>query len=70
MCVYIIFVIIFRLLAHLYAAECLVLVDKISEAIEHLNPLKIKGISLEPPTDDGILDEEKLIKTSPPSSNR
>ncbi|KAJ8964599.1 hypothetical protein NQ317_017654 [Molorchus minor] len=54
-----------KLLAHLYAAECLVLLDKIQEAIEYLNPEHVKDISFElPPMDDKT--EEALVKTNPP----
>ncbi|XP_067127548.1 CCR4-NOT transcription complex subunit 10 [Centruroides vittatus] len=34
-----------RLLAHLYAAEALILMDHIAEAIQHLNPDQIKDVS-------------------------
>ncbi|EFA06148.2 CCR4-NOT transcription complex subunit 10 isoform X1 [Tribolium castaneum] len=53
-----------KLLGHLYCAEALVLLDKISEALEHLNPENVKHINLELPKGDE--NEEKRIKTSPP----
>lgn len=56
----------FRLLAHMYTAECLVLLDKISEAIDHLNPDNIKDISFDFP--DSEKTEENQIKTNPPPS--
>ena len=55
-----------RLLGHLYCAEALVLLDKISEALEHLNPDNVKHINLELP--GGEDNDEKRIKTSPPPS--
>lgn len=60
-----------RLLGHLYAAEAFVLLDKISEALEHLNPENVKDISFDLPPDESISNnnEEGLIKTKPPSSN-
>lgn len=56
-----------RLLAHLYAAESLVLLDKISEALEYLNPEHVKDLSfhLQP---DGEKTQESMIKTNPPPS--
>ena len=36
----------FRLLGHLYSAEALILSNKISEAIEHLNPSLIQDVSV------------------------
>ncbi|KAJ8962748.1 hypothetical protein NQ318_001146 [Aromia moschata] len=54
-----------KLLAHLYAAECLVLLDKISEAIEYLNPDHVKDISFQLPVEEEK-SEESLIKTNPP----
>ncbi|XP_063908299.1 CCR4-NOT transcription complex subunit 10-like [Zophobas morio] len=53
-----------KLLGHLYCAEALVLLDKISEALEHLNPDNVKHINLELP--GGEDNDEKRIKTSPP----
>lgn len=59
-----------RLLAHLYAAESLVLLDKISEALEHLNPENVKDISFDLPPDESnsSSSEEGLIKAKPPPS--
>ncbi|KAJ8932066.1 hypothetical protein NQ314_014966, partial [Rhamnusium bicolor] len=54
-----------KLLAHLYAAESLVLLDKISEAVEYLNPENVKDISFEIPPDEEKSDESS-IKTNPP----
>lgn len=54
-------------MAHLYAAEGLVLLDKISEAIDYLNPDNIKDISFDMPT-DGDKSDELNIKTNPPPS--
>lgn len=59
---------IFRLLAHLYAAEALVLLDKISEALEHLSPENIKDLSFDIPLDQKSSNEEQLLKTNPPIS--
>ncbi|XP_044263264.1 CCR4-NOT transcription complex subunit 10 [Tribolium madens] len=53
-----------KLLGHLYCAEALVLLDKISEALEHLNPENVKHINLELPKGDE--SEDRRIKTSPP----
>nr|XP_023025866.1 CCR4-NOT transcription complex subunit 10 [Leptinotarsa decemlineata] len=55
-----------KLLAHLYAAESLVLLDKISEALEHLNPESIKDISFELP-EDKEKPENITLKTNPPA---
>lgn len=53
------------LLGHLYAAECLVLSNNVTEALTHLNPELITDIS-------SCLDitsgEEALVQTSPPLS--
>ncbi|CAH1100955.1 unnamed protein product [Psylliodes chrysocephalus] len=55
-----------RLLANLYAAESLVLLDKISEALEYINPDNIKDLSHHlAPTDEEKSEDEKL-KTKPP----
>ncbi|CAG9821316.1 unnamed protein product [Phaedon cochleariae] len=54
-----------KLLAHLYAAEALVLLDKISDAIDHLNPDNITDISFELSSDKETVDEE-VMKTNPP----
>lgn len=52
-----------KLLGHLYTAESLIYLDKISEAIEYLNPENIKDISFELPQDQ---PESSLVKNSPP----
>ncbi|CAH1971240.1 unnamed protein product [Acanthoscelides obtectus] len=54
-----------RLLAHLYAAEALILMDKITDAIEHLNPENIKSLSFDLPS---TLDksEKVQLRTNPP----
>jgi CCR4-NOT transcription complex subunit 10 len=49
-----------RMLGHLYAAEALVLLDKISDAIEHLNPEHIKELTLMFPSPEKDVDREKL----------
>ncbi|XP_063221594.1 CCR4-NOT transcription complex subunit 10 isoform X2 [Bacillus rossius redtenbacheri] len=41
-----------RMLGHMYAAEALILMDKISEAVEHLNPDNVQDLSLVPPVSD------------------
>lgn len=56
------------MLAHLYAAEALVLSDRISDALDHLNPENVKDISLEVATDEGSSEEDQVIKTNPPAS--
>ncbi|KAF2905535.1 hypothetical protein ILUMI_00639 [Ignelater luminosus] len=56
-----------RLLAHLYAAEALVLLDRISDALDHLNPENVKDMSLEFTTDEGSSEEGQAIKTNPPA---
>lgn len=56
----------FRLLAHLYAAECLVLLDNIPDALEHLNLENVKDLSFELQPDES--SEEGLLKTNPPAS--
>lgn len=57
-----------KLLAHLYAAESLILSDKITEALEHLKPDIVKDIAFNLPAEKGGKNEEK-IKTNPPQSN-
>lgn len=49
-----------RMLGHLYAAEALVLLDKISEAIEHLNPEHVKELSLMFPSSEKDMDRDKM----------
>lgn len=49
-----------RMLGHLYAAEALVLLDKISDAIEHLNPEHVKELTLMAPCPEKDVDREKL----------
>lgn len=62
----------FRLLANLYAAESLVLLDKITDALDYLNPENVKDISFEliDQIDDGVgfKKDENKIKTEPPLS--
>ncbi|PSN45792.1 CCR4-NOT transcription complex subunit 10 [Blattella germanica] len=48
-----------RTLGHLYAAEALVLLDKISDAIEHLNPDHVKDLTLVFPSPEKEIDREK-----------
>lgn len=53
-----------KLLGHLYSAECLVLLDKIPEALEHLNPENIKDITFE---FSGLENSDSNeVKTNPP----
>lgn len=59
---------VFRLLGRLYAAEALVLMDKVSEALEHLSPENIKDLSFEFAFDHSGANEEQMLKTSPPIS--
>lgn len=59
----------FRLLGHLYAAEALVLMDKLTEAIEHLNPDLVSDISIEFPKDETIDEEDTCNNTKPTPSN-
>ena len=49
----------YRMLGHLYAAEALVLLDKISDAIEHLNPEHVKELTLVFPPPEKEIDREK-----------
>jgi hypothetical protein len=48
------------MLGHLYAAEALILLDKISEAIEHLNPEHVKELSLMFPPFEKDIDRDKV----------
>ncbi|GFG36368.1 hypothetical protein Cfor_01996 [Coptotermes formosanus] len=48
-----------RMLGHLYAAEALVLLDKISDAIGHLNPEHVKELTLMVPATEKDIDREK-----------
>lgn len=57
-----------RLLGHLYAAEALVLLDKIGDAMEHLNLENVKEISFDLPSDESN-EVEDLVKAKPPPSN-
>jgi hypothetical protein len=50
----------FRMLGHLYAAEALVLLDKISEAIEHLNPEHVKELTVMFPSFEKDIDRDKV----------
>jgi hypothetical protein len=47
------------MLGHLYAAEALVLLDKISDAIGHLNLEHVKDLTLIVPSAEKDLDREK-----------
>lgn len=47
------------MLGHLYAAEALVLLDKISDAIGHLNPEHVKELTLLAPCTEKDIDREK-----------
>jgi hypothetical protein len=47
------------MLGHLYAAEALVLLDKISDAIGHLNPDHVKELTLVVPSTEKDIDREK-----------
>lgn len=59
-----------RLLGHLYAAEAAVLLDKISEALEHLKPENVKDVSFDlPPDEANGGDDEGSVKAKPPPSN-
>ncbi|KAL1512678.1 hypothetical protein ABEB36_002234 [Hypothenemus hampei] len=53
-----------KLLGHLYAAECLILIDDIPEAMKHLDPQQIKDIDFHFPREE--TGEEARIKTNPP----
>lgn len=56
-----------RLLGNLYAAEALILMNKIPEAIEHLNPDLFGNLKLDNDTsNDKISDDEFSINTKPP----
>ncbi|CAG9854808.1 unnamed protein product [Phyllotreta striolata] len=57
-----------RLLGNLYAAECLVLLDKSAEALEHLDPEMIKNLShhLEPDEETDRAADEDNLRTNPP----
>lgn len=48
------------MLGHLYAAEALVLLDKISEAIEHLNPEHVKELTVMFPSFEKDIDRDKV----------
>ncbi|XP_050295230.1 CCR4-NOT transcription complex subunit 10 isoform X2 [Anthonomus grandis grandis] len=54
-----------KLLGHLYAAECLVLSDKIPEAVEHLNPENVKNVGFEFES-SASTDDEADVKNNPP----
>ncbi|KAK4885485.1 hypothetical protein RN001_001756 [Aquatica leii] len=53
-----------RLLGHLYAAEALILLDNISDALDHLNPENVKDISLEYPVAE-VVEDKQNIETNP-----
>lgn len=59
-----------KLLGHLYAAECLVLLNKMTEAIDHLNPNNVKDFSFELPPEkkdvDSEAEEKDEVRTNPP----
>ncbi|XP_060523703.1 CCR4-NOT transcription complex subunit 10 isoform X2 [Cylas formicarius] len=57
-----------RLLARLYAAECLVLLDKIPEALEHLRPDNVQDLSFDFQASDNK-NEECQLKTNPPPTS-
>lgn len=58
------------MLGHLYAAEALILMDKIPEAIaEHLDPEYVKDISLAFPGEAPTEEDEIPVNTKPPTSN-
>jgi CCR4-NOT transcription complex subunit 10 len=48
-----------RMLGHLYAAEALVLLDKISDAVEHLNPEHVKELTLMSPCPEKDAERDK-----------
>ncbi|KAF5301348.1 hypothetical protein FQA39_LY10746 [Lamprigera yunnana] len=54
-----------KLLAHLYAAEALILLDNISDALNHLNPENVKDISLEYPEAE-VNEDNQNVETNPP----
>ncbi|GLH02442.1 CCR4-NOT transcription complex subunit 10 [Gryllus bimaculatus] len=48
-----------RMLGHLYCAEALILMDKISDAVDHLNPDLISDLSMMCPSSDKEQEKEK-----------
>ncbi|XP_076267943.1 CCR4-NOT transcription complex subunit 10 isoform X1 [Rhynchophorus ferrugineus] len=54
-----------RLLAHMYAAECLILLDRIPEALEHLSLENIKDLEFNLPN-GACVSADDQIKTNPP----
>lgn len=56
-----------RTLAHLYAAESLVLLDRIGEAIEHLNPEHVKDLNFDLEPQEDTIPECEQIKAKPPT---
>lgn len=56
------------MLAHLYAAEALVLMDKLSDAVEHLNPENVSDISLIIPKEESNEEDEIPMNTRPQAS--
>lgn len=57
-----------KMLGHLYAAEALILMDKIPEAIaEHLDPEYVKDISLAFPGEAPTEEDEIPVNTKPPT---
>mgnify|MGYP006989416986 FL=1 len=53
-----------KMLGHLYAAEACIFIDKISEALEHLNPELITDLSvgLPVPVEDCVEESSKPLK--------
>lgn len=56
------------MLGHLYAAEALVLMDKLTDAVDHLNPDLITDIGVDFPKDE-TADEEDICKNTKPASS-
>ncbi|ENN80040.1 CCR4-NOT transcription complex subunit 10 [Dendroctonus ponderosae] len=52
-----------KLLGNMYTAECLVLCDRIPEALDYLDPNTIQDISFHLPQED---NDENLVNTRPP----
>lgn len=62
----------YKMLANLYAAESLILVDKMNEAIEHLKPQNIEDLNTGIQTisgNDSIDKDKKTDETTPSASN-
>lgn len=56
-----------KLLAHLYAAEALILMDRIADAIQHLNPDRIKDVSFMMPFSS---DSDAKANDKPEENNK